>query len=80
MIAWAGEKEELQYKAQAIVRQVQLKQAELQLALKEQLEFAKELDQKGYQLYQNGTIAEKPKPKPPAEKKAEPLKPDAKEK
>jgi hypothetical protein len=69
-VSWAGEKEELSWKAKALISDYQLKQVQLQQANEALTVFLKELDQKGF-IYKDGVIVEKPKP---PEKKAEPPK------
>jgi hypothetical protein len=59
---WAGEKEELQWKARALVAEVNLAQQQLNLSIKAINDFKQELDSKGFMFQQDGTIVEKPKP------------------
>jgi hypothetical protein len=61
-LANAGEREELQWKARALVAEANLFQSKLSEAQKTIQEFLKELDSKGYMATQDGTIIEKPKP------------------
>lgn len=77
-VAIAGEKEELSWKAKALLTDLKLKQTEVQQSMKALTDFAKELDEKGL-MYDGQTekVVEKPKPKPP-EKKAEPPKQEKK--
>ena len=67
-IVWAGEKEELNWKAKALIADFQLKQIQLQQANDVLTSFLKELDEKGF-IYKDGVIVEKPKevkkPEPP---------------
>jgi predicted PurR-regulated permease PerM len=72
---YAGDKEELQWKAKALISEAQLRQAQLQSANQAIMEFFKELDQKGF-VYKDGIVMEKPKKVP--EKKQEVPKSDKK--
>lgn len=79
-IAWSGEKEDLSWKARAIVAEFKDASNKLNDAnevftkTKEELtKFAQELDAKGLSLQMDGKIVDKPKPQPP-EKKVEPPK------
>ena len=69
---WAGEREEFQLKARALIAEVNLAQSNVQLwqlkfgeAQKAIQEFVKELDAKGFMATQDGTVIEKPKPVEP---------------
>lgn len=68
-IAYAGDKEELQWKIKYLItraqlaEQVALSSPDVQEAHKAVKECLKELDAKGFILQQDGTIAEKPKDK-----------------
>jgi Skp family chaperone for outer membrane proteins len=81
-IAWSGEKEDLSWKARAIVAEFKDASNKLNDAnevftkTKEELtKFAQELDAKGLSLQMDGKIVDKPKPQPqPPEKKVEPPK------
>ena len=66
-LCFAGEKEELQWKAKALVAEYQLRQAQFQQANDALNAFIRELDQKGL-AYQDGKIIEKLKPKEPPKK------------
>ena len=68
--SWADEKEELQWKAKALVAELQLRQAQLQQANQAVLDFIKELDQKGF-IYKDGLVIAKPKPEAPKTEKKE---------
>ncbi len=59
---WAGEKEELQWKARALIAEANLYQSKLSEAQKTIQDFVKELDAKGYMADRDGNIIEKPKP------------------
>ena len=69
-VAMADEKEELQWKAKALVAELQLRQAQLQQANQAVLDFIKELDQKGF-IYKDGLVIAKPKPEAPKTEKKE---------
>ena len=69
--SFAGDKEELAWKARALVAEYQMKQQAFTQAQTDLQAFLKELDTKGF-MYKDGVIVEKPKP---PEKKAEPPKP-----
>ena len=71
-IIYAGEKEELQWKAKALIADFQLKQAQFQQANDVLTSFLKELDQKGF-IYKDEVVVEKPKepPKPETPRKPE---------
>ena len=73
-VVMAGEKEELQWKARALISEFNAAQQQLP-QFKALDEFIRELDKKGFEL-KNGVIVEKPKPQPPKieEPKKEPKK------
>ena len=81
-VAFAGEKEEQSWKAEALVAKFKIASQEVKDAneaftkAKEELtKFAKELDAKGFQLQMDGQIVEKPKPSSSeTQKKPEPPK------
>jgi len=56
----AGDKEELQWKAKALIAESQLRQEQLKQANQAVIDFVKELDQKGF-TYKDGVVIEKPK-------------------
>jgi len=64
---FAGEKEELSWKARALVAEFQMRQQALAQAQTDLQAFLKELDQKGF-IYKDGLVVEKPKPKPESPK------------
>jgi hypothetical protein len=67
-IGLAGDKEELSWKAKALISDFQLKQVQMQQANDALTAFLKEIEQKGF-IYKDGLIVEKPKdvkkPEPP---------------
>ncbi len=66
--AYAGEKEELQWKARALSAEATLHNNRLVETQRAIQDFMKELDAKGYMVTQDGTVTEKPKPAPPVDK------------
>ena len=60
-IAYAGEKEELQWRARALVAEANYLQLKLSDTQKLIQELFKELELKGYSIAQDGSIVEKPK-------------------
>jgi len=68
--SWADEKEELQWKAKALIAELQLRQAKLEQANQAVIDFIKELDQKGF-IYKDGLVIAKPKPEAPKTEKKE---------
>jgi hypothetical protein len=68
-VAWADEKEDLQWKLRALVAELNSAQQQLP-QFKALQEFGKELDSKGL-VVKDGKIVDKPKPQTPAPK-AEP--------
>ena len=68
--SWAGDKEELQWKAKALIAESQLRQEQLKQANQAVIDFIKELDQKGF-TYKDGLVIAKPKPEAPKTEKKE---------
>jgi hypothetical protein len=64
-LSLAGEKEELQWKARALIAEVNLFQSKVGDAQKAIQDFVKELDTKGYMVNQEGNVVEKPKAQTP---------------
>jgi hypothetical protein len=62
-VAWAGEKEELNWEYQALVARFSLAQQRLP-ELKAIQDFAQKLDARGYTIDKDGQVVEKPKPVP----------------
>ncbi len=60
-VSFAGEKEEYQWRARALVAEANLLQIRLVEAQKTIQDFIKELDLKGFMVSQDGSIMEKPK-------------------
>jgi len=69
-VSFAGEKEELNWKAKFLISDFQLKQQQFNQAQMDLQEFLKELETRGY-IFKDGQVIEKPKPTP---KKEEPKK------
>lgn len=65
LTALAGEKDELQWKARALIAEANLASARLGEAQKAINDFIKEIDVKGYTIKEDGSVAEKEKPKAP---------------
>ena len=65
LFVFAGEKEELQWKARALIAEANLFQSKVGDAQKAIQEFIKEIDTKGYMVNQEGNVIEKPKAQTP---------------
>ncbi len=72
ILTYAGEKEELQWKARALSAEAALHNNRLVETQRAIQDFLKELDVKGFMATQDGTVVEKPKPVPPVDKSTSP--------